>query len=85
MLGHCGISLAADVLDLAVLDRIVDKSGSWFNYGETRLGQGRDKARTFLEENPGMLQEIKLKVLTAQGVNPNAPVVPAESNGQQVE
>lgn len=83
MLSHCGISLAADVLDLAVVDRIVEKSGSWFNYGETRLGQGRDKARTFLEENPDMLEEIRQKVLTAQGINPHLPVT--ESNGQQTD
>jgi recombination protein RecA len=67
MLNTCGISYAGDVLDLAVEDRIVDKSGSWFSYGETRLGQGRDKARVYLEENPAMVEEIKGKVLEKRG------------------
>ncbi len=67
MLSTCGICYSGDVLDLAVEDRIVDKSGSWFSYGDTRLGQGRDKARLFLEESPEMLEEIKQKVLVARG------------------
>jgi len=67
MLSTRGISYEGDVLDLAVEDRIVDKSGSWFSYGDTRLGQGRDKARTFLEENPEMVEEIKQQVLVKRG------------------
>ena len=67
MLSTRGISIEGDVLDLAVEDRIVDKSGSWFSYGETRLGQGRDKARIHLEENPELLEEIKQKVLVKRG------------------
>lgn len=68
MINTCGISMEADLIDLAVADRIVDKSGSWFSYGQTRLGQGRDKARVFLEENPEITQEIKEKVLEAKGL-----------------
>jgi recombination protein RecA len=67
MLNTQGISYEGDVLDLAVEDRIVDKSGSWFSYGETRLGQGRDKARVYLEENPAIVEEIKEKVLAKRG------------------
>lgn len=67
MLGRCGISYHGDVLDLAVEDRIVQKSGAWFSYGDVRLGQGRDKARLFLEENPDMTEEIRQKVLAARG------------------
>ncbi len=73
MLNTRGISFEGDVLDLAAEDRIVDKSGSWFSYGETRLGQGRDKARTYLEENPDVLEEIKQKVLAKRGHGPAAP------------
>ena len=62
-----GISMAADVLDMAVEDRIVSKSGSWFSYGETRLGQGREKVRTFLDENEELLGEIRHKVLVNRG------------------
>lgn len=67
MLGRRGISLEGDVIDMAVDDRVVQKSGSWFSYGQTRLGQGRDKARIHLEENPELLEEIKGKVLKARG------------------
>ncbi len=66
MLGRCGISMAGDVLDLATAAKFVQKSGAWFNYGDVRLGQGREKARAFLEENPEMLEELKQKVLDAR-------------------
>jgi recombination protein RecA len=79
MLSRSGISLQGDVLDLAVADRVVERSGSWFSYGDVRLGQGREKARAFLEENPDVLEELKAKILTARGVTP-AP--PADANTQ---
>jgi recombination protein RecA len=82
MLTESGISMSGDVLDLAVEDSIVEKSGSWFSYGETRLGQGRDKARAFIEENPDLLEQLKQKVLAARGFAPK-PV--PEANGQPVE
>ncbi|MEX0701635.1 MAG: recombinase RecA [Planctomycetales bacterium] len=79
LLGERGISTEGDVLDLAVEDRIVDKSGAWFSYGETRLGQGRDKARAHLEENPELVAEIRQKVLIARGY---AVAAAEEGNGQ---
>ncbi|AIE85189.1 recombinase RecA [Fimbriimonas ginsengisoli] len=57
-----GISRAGDVLDNAVLRNIVGKSGTYFNYGDTRLGQGRDNARSYLEEHPEILEELDRKV-----------------------
>jgi len=57
-----GISRAGDVLDNAVLRNIVGKAGTYFNYGDTRLGQGRDNARNFLEEHPAIFDEIDKKV-----------------------
>lgn len=68
------------MLDMAVVDRIVQKSGSWFGYGDTRLGQGRDKSCAFLMENPEILDEIRTKVLQKRGAVPSA--VDAESNGE---
>ena len=65
-----GISREADLLDLAILDKIVDKSGSWFNYGDLRLGQGRENAKQYLRDNPDVADEIAAKVLanrTASG------------------
>ena len=53
------------MLDLATENRIVHKSGAWFTYGDLKLGQGRDKSRTYLEENPQLAQELRQKVLDA--------------------
>lgn len=66
MLGSRGISLEGDVLDMAVAANIIQKSGTWFNYGEQRLGQGREKTRAFLEENPEIFNEIKEKVIESK-------------------
>ncbi|WP_437186010.1 recombinase RecA [Planctomicrobium sp. SH668] len=66
MLGTRGISMEGDILDMATAVNIVQKSGAWFNYGETRLGQGREKARTYLEENPEVLDEIKGKLVESK-------------------
>src|SRR5205809_4902149 len=57
-----GISYAGSVLDMAIDARVVDKSGAWFSYGETRLGQGRENVRDFLRQNPDLLEEVAAKV-----------------------
>ena len=62
-----GISREGDLLDLALADKIVDKSGSWFNYGDLRLGQGRETAKDFLKENRPIAEEITAKVLAGRG------------------
>ena len=54
-----GISKIGEILDLAVKLGVVQKSGAWFNYGETRLGQGRDNAKLFLKEHPEVSDEIE--------------------------
>jgi recombination protein RecA len=58
-----GISRSGDVLDLAVERGIVEKSGAWFAYGEGKIGQGREAAKEYLEQNPKVLEEISKKVL----------------------
>ena len=63
-----GISIIGDLIDLAVEDEIIAKSGSWFSYNETRLGQGRENSKLFLAENTELFEEIKAKVLVARGV-----------------
>lgn len=65
-----GISSSGDLLDLAVNESIVSKSGAWFNYGSLRLGQGRENVKMFLKENQDIFDEIKLKVLEAKGIKP---------------
>jgi recombination protein RecA len=63
-----GISKTGDILDLAVTNGIVEKAGSWFSYENAKIGQGRENSKTFLKENPDILEEIKLKVLTKYGL-----------------
>lgn len=58
-----GISVSGDVLDCAVEQDIVKKAGSWFSYNGDRIGQGRENVKNWLEENPEILEEIRLKVL----------------------
>src|SRR5687768_1617892 len=60
-----GISYEGDVLDLAVLHKIVGRSGAWFKYNDEYIGQGKEKARVFLQENPQLAEEIRAKVLDA--------------------
>jgi recombination protein RecA len=60
-----GISLVGDVLDLAIAAKILVRSGAWLRYGELQLGQGRDKTKAYLLENPKMLEELRQKVLAA--------------------
>ena len=60
-----GISKEGDLLDLGIAHKIVDKSGSWFSYGEMRLGQGRENARVFLKDNPDLAREIDKKIRVA--------------------
>lgn len=60
-----GISTSGCILDMATEMEIVKKAGSWFSYNEERIGQGRDGARTFLEQNPKMMAEIESRVRAA--------------------
>ncbi|MBS0266108.1 MAG: recombinase RecA [Planctomycetes bacterium] len=69
MLNEEGISLEGDVIDLAIEHKVFDRSGTWLSYGDVKLGQGRDKARVFLKENPKLLVEIVEKIKQAYGVH----------------
>ncbi len=60
-----GISYEGDIIDMGVEQKIVNKSGSWFKYGEHYLGQGKEKARAFLMENPKVTAELREKILAA--------------------
>ncbi len=57
-----GISKSGDLLDLAVQHNILTRSGTWFSYGDERLGQGRERVRLFLEENPDLMAKIETEV-----------------------
>ena len=58
-----GVSKVGEILDLAVEHEIVKKSGSWFSYDETKLGQGRDAVKTLLEDNPELMDELEKKIM----------------------
>ncbi len=62
-----GISYEGDLIDLGTTHKVVSRSGSWFKYGETYLGQGKEKARNFLIENPEISAEIRELILSAGG------------------
>lgn len=93
ILFESGISTESDVLDIAANCNVVSRSGAWYNYGSTRIGQGRENARQFLRDNPEMLREIRQKVLEAKLPRPAAtepksasdddvPRIPADGDGR---
>jgi recombination protein RecA len=65
MMHSNGISYEGDILDLGVNEKIIARSGSWFKYGEHYLGQGKEKARQFLIDNPAVAQELREKILNS--------------------
>jgi len=67
-----GISKSGEIIDLGVEMGIIKKSGSWFSYGETKLGQGRDAVRTLIEDNPELMDELEGKI-KAEINQENAP------------
>ena len=73
-----GISHAGDVLDLAVDEDIVAKSGAWFAYEGNKIGQGRENARQYLKDNPQVLDEIEAKVRAAHGLPAEGAKVDAD-------
>jgi len=74
-----GISKTGDLLDLAVTNGIIEKAGAWFSYDNGKIGQGRENSKTFLSENPEILDEIKTKVLAKYGLADLPPQEAAEN------
>ena len=83
-----GISIAGDLVDMAVTDGVIQKSGAWFSYGEMRVGQGRENAKQFIKDNPELAAEIREKILdtrlparktAAGGVGEDAPLEEVEA------
>ena len=68
-----GISKMGELLDLGAKAGVVAKSGSWFSYGDERIGQGRENAKTFLKENPRIALEIEDKIRAAHGLDFDMP------------
>jgi len=85
-----GISREGDLIDLAVNNNILEKSGSWFSYKGERIGQGRENARSFLKENKDTMAKLDAEVRKALGMipaaataAPAATAVPAQATGTQ--
>jgi recombination protein RecA len=57
-----GVSKTGEILDLAVEFEIIRKAGSWFSYGDTKLGQGRDAVKTLIKDNPELADELEQKI-----------------------
>ncbi len=72
-----GVSYSGELIDLGVKHDIVGKAGSWFSYGDTRIGQGKEASRLFLENNPDIQNEIAEKIRTkVLGIEPNSSGTP---------
>ncbi len=63
-----GISKVGELVDLGVKAGVVEKSGSWFSYGDERIGQGRENAKQFLRQNPGVANDIEARIRAASGL-----------------
>ena len=74
-----GFSREGDILDLAVKDNIVEKSGAWYAYNGAKIGQGRENAKGYLKDNPRICAEIELKVRELHGL-PGDVVIPELSD-----
>ncbi|MDJ0859042.1 MAG: recombinase RecA [Dinoroseobacter sp.] len=75
-----GISKMGELIDLGVKAGIVEKSGSWFSYGDERIGQGRNNAKDFLRENTAVALEIEDKIRAAHGLDFSMPESAAEED-----
>jgi recombination protein RecA len=75
-----GISKAGEIIDLAVELEIVKKSGSWFSYGATRLGQGRDAVKDLIKDNPELMDELEAKIKAAVDKTEDALLDKVEPN-----
>jgi recombination protein RecA len=80
-----GISKSGDIIDLAVTDNILEKSGAWISYGGERVGQGRENARNYLLERPKLLAELEAKILQKHGLVRNGKSVDLSAVASQAE
>jgi recombination protein RecA len=77
-----GISKTGELIDLGVKADVVEKSGSWYSYGDERIGQGRENVRTFLKDNPDIAADLERKIRINEGLIEDELLMPKE---EQVE
>ena len=80
-----GISKTGELIDLGIKAEVVEKSGSWYSYGDERIGQGRENVRKFLLENPDMANEIEHKIRLNEGLIEEEFLMPKEEQKEGVE
>ena len=80
-----GISTSGDILDLAVTDEIIKKSGAWFSYGEIRLGQGRENSKQYLRDHPELIDEVRSRILAGRGLSPDGQMIPESSAAEAAD
>ena len=80
-----GISKEGDILDLAVKDDIVEKSGAWYAYGGAKIGQGRENAKSYLREHPAVCAEVETKVREKHGLPSDETVAALAANAAEEE
>lgn len=86
MMHNCGISYEGDLLDVGTEHKVINRSGAWFKYNETYLGQGKEKARAFLLENKDIAAEIKDLIMSAGGyIGPEGAEAIGVSADEEVE
>ena len=77
-----GISKTGELIDLGVKAEVVEKSGSWYSYGDERIGQGRENVRTFLKDNPDIAADLERKIRINEGLIEDELLMPKD---EQVE
>lgn len=80
-----GISYEGDLIDLGLEHKVLSKSGTWFSYGEERLGQGRENARDFLREHPETAEEIAQRIRDAAGIGGASSALPGDAGAADLE
>lgn len=77
-----GISKVGELIDLGVKANVVEKSGAWFSYDSTRIGQGRENAKQFLRDHPDMAAKIEKQVRDSSGVVANTMLAPPSDDDE---
>jgi len=78
-----GISLAGDLLDLGMEHGLVTQKGTWFSYGDLQLGQGRERARAYIEETEDVREKLESEIREAAGLTPSAHAQPEAGSAQE--
>ena len=80
-----GIDRVGEIIDIGVEEGVIEKSGSWFSYGEERLGQGRENAKTYLKENLELLEKVEKDLYEKMGIIKSEDKILAEKEDTFLE